>query len=142
MVAIPEIVKRAIPFIACTIEIIATASCFYMYDHIADGHSSTVASGYSPKHYKVNLEYYSLVSLFMFGMISLIMAIAELGLVFMPQYFKFVDSTILRAVIYILTGVAIIGTSADLGIAAGSMQFIIATVMIIIYLLENGINCK
>ncbi|EAX88646.1 hypothetical protein TVAG_023290 [Trichomonas vaginalis G3] len=78
----------------------------------------------------------------MYGMISLVMAVAELGLVFISQYFKFVDSVILRALIYILTGVAILGTSNDLGIAAASMQFIIAVVMVIIYFLENGFKCE
>lgn len=142
MVAVPDIVKRVIPFIAFAVEVIAGASCFYMYDKSNYGDANKVESGYAPKYYGVNASYYVLCSLFIYGLISLVMAVCELGLVIVPQYFKFVDSVILRVVIYVLTGIAILGTSADLGIAAASMQWIISLVMLIVYFLENGCKCN
>jgi hypothetical protein len=85
----------------------------------------------------VNNGWYYGYSLFAFGLISLLFAVAELGLIIKPDWFSFVDSPILRAVIYVLKGIATLGTSNDLGIAAGSLEIIIGAVMIIFFVYKN-----
>jgi hypothetical protein len=60
------------------------------------------------------------------------------GLILKPDWFSFVDSAVLRAVIYILKRIATLGTSNDLGIVAGHLEIIIDAVMLIFFIYKNG----
>ena len=132
--------KKIVCIIAACVDIIVGASCFYHYDRIH--HDSHLESGWEPEHVWVNQGYFILFSLFMFGLIGLIFAVIEIGLFIVPQFFEFANSMVLRGVIYVLVGIAVLGTSADLGIAAGSMSIIVGAVMLILGFIETGFNCK
>jgi hypothetical protein len=121
----PELV---IGILAFCIEVIAGAAYFYSYES-TDG---KIHSGWKPAEYSINAWWYMSYSVFCFGLISLLFAVAELGLIIKPDWFSFVDSPILRAVVYILKGIATLGLSNDLGIAAGAMEIIIGAVMLIL----------
>jgi hypothetical protein len=126
-----------IGILAFCIEVIAGAAYFYSYE----SHSGKIRTGWKPGDYSINAWWYMSYSVFCFGLISLLFAIAELGLIIQPEWFSFVDSPILRAVVYILKGIATLGMSNDLGIAAGSMEIIIGAVMLIfaiINLIKGG----
>ena len=153
------LVKKIVCILAACIQIIVAAACFYQYDWNADVHYDTsIDSGWAPpKHYDkwdpkdpddrrnytwVNYGYFIQFSLFMFGLIALIFAIIEIGLFIVPQFFEFANSMVLRGVVYILVGIAVLGAANDLGIAAGSMSIIIGAVMLILGFIETGFNCK
>ena len=105
----------------------------YFNDYSNHGNCDGIKSGYSPsKGYSVNSCHYYNFSLLAFGIISLLFAICELGLAIAPDKFKFVDSDVLRGVVYILKGIATLGVSNDLGIAAGSMEIIVGAVLLIL----------
>ena len=134
------LIKKIVCILAACIQIIVGASCFYTYDK---GHwDNHLDSGWAPKHVGVNIGYFYGFALFMFGLIALIFAVIEIGLFIVPQFFEFANSMVLRAVVYILVGIAVLGTSADLGIAAGSMSIIIGAVMLVLGIIEGGLNCK
>jgi hypothetical protein len=122
--------------LAFCIEVIAGAAYFHDYQT----YQGKLQSGYSPSFWwrTINWGWYASYSIFCFGLISLLFAIAELGLIVVPQYFGFVDSPVLRAVVYILKGIATLGVSNDLGIAAGSMEIIIGVVMLVYVIFTGG----
>ena len=140
------LVKKILCVLAACVEIICGASCFYTYDQIRwsdDG----LSRGYSPDGEKdghkwygsfVNETYFVKFSLFMFGLIALIMAVIEIMLLIdcVAKYVEFAASMVLRAIIYVLTGIAILGTANDLGIAAGSMSIIVGGIMLILSIFE------
>lgn len=131
----PELILSTLAF---CIQIIAGASFFNVFRSGGKLHG-----GHSPGSGKwVNMEFYNSYSVFCFGLISLFFAIAELGLVIKPELFAFVDSMILRAVIYFLKGIATLGTSGDLGIAAGSMEIIIGVTMVVFVIFRSALNCQ
>ncbi|KAH0790847.1 hypothetical protein GPJ56_005268 [Histomonas meleagridis] len=127
-------IQTVISILAFCIEVIAGAAYFCVFET-----GGTVKAGWKPKSNR-NVLYYVSYSYLCFGLINLVFAIAELGLIFVPKYFSFVDSPILRGVYYALNGIATLGVAADLGIAAGSMQMIIGVVMIIVAIVTGG--CK
>jgi hypothetical protein len=130
--------QLAIGLLAFAIEVIAGTAYFYVYN----SHHNGIQSGFKPAWLGggVNMGWYGSYSIFCFGLISILFAVAELGLLFAPQYFGFVDSPVLRAVVYILKGIATLGVSNDLGIAAGSLEIIIGVVMILFVLLTGGLG--
>ena len=143
------LVKKIVCILAACVQIIVGAACFYQYDY--NGESGKLHSGYEPpKHGHdrdhwygwVNSHYFIQFSLFMFGLIGLIFAVIEIGLFIVPQFFEFANSMVLRGVVYVLVGIAVLGAANDLGIAAGSMSIIIGAVMLILGFIETGLNCK
>lgn len=127
--------KEILMLLAFAIEIIAAGAYFNSY------YSNTeVRTG---RHLRSIQGWYLSYSVFCFGLISIIFAICEIGLVFFPQYFKFVDSMMLRAIIYILKGIATLGVSGDLGIAAGALELAIGVAMLIYAFIKDGVlSCK
>ena len=114
------------------VQVIVCAAYFNEYSHRSC--DSSIKSGYAPneKYGSVNFCHYFNFSLLAFGIISVLFAICELGLAIAPDKFKFVDSDVLRGVVYILKGIATLGVSNDLGIAAGSLEIIVGAVLLIL----------
>jgi hypothetical protein len=142
----PELVISVLAF---CIQVIAAAAYFYAYD----AYHGDITSGLAPKGGSKdgkggiwgywrnwNFGFYASYSVFCFGIMSVLFAVAELGLIIKPDWFSFVDSPVLRAVIYILKGVATLGVSNDLGIAAGSMEIIIGAVMLAYAIFKGGLG--
>lgn len=128
-------VKEVLMLLAFAIEVIAGGAYFNSYYS-----NSEVKTG---RHLKAIQGWYLSYSVFCFGLISLIFAVFEIGLVFFPQYFKFVDSMMLRSIIYILKGIATLGVSGDLGIAAGALELAIGAAMLIYSFITDGVlSCK
>lgn len=130
----PELIFSAL---SVCIQVIVCGSYFNMFQS-----GAKIRGGYSPGKGKwANMGFYNSFSLFCYGMISLFFAIAELGLVLKREWFYFIDSIVLRAVVYCIKGIATLGTSGDLGITAGSMEIIMGVVMIVYFIVRNGLNC-
>ena len=123
-----------IGILAFCIQVIAAGSYFNVFH----GHGR-LHGGHSPDAGKwANMNFYHSYSVFCFGITSVLFAVAELGLLLKPEWFGFVESMILRGVVYCIKGIATLGTSGDLGIAAGSMELIIGVVMIVYCLVKGG----
>jgi hypothetical protein len=145
--------KTIITALAFCIQVIAGAAYFWTYDHNTwDGawklrnNSGGQGKSFCPMshqtwvgHYFVwcNTAYYAAASLFLLGILSLLLAIAELVIVFAADKAKFLDSFILRGVVYIVKGIIKLGTANDLGLAAGSMEIIIGAIMVICVILQK-----
>lgn len=114
----------------CT-NVIAAAAFFYNFE----GHGK-IYSGHAPDEGWWNYGYYVSFSLFAFGLICLIFAVIEILLLIIPDKLSFIDSPILRGVVYIITGIAVLGCANDLGIAAGALQLIIGLAMVIFGILK------
>jgi hypothetical protein len=133
-------VNWVIGILAFCIEVIAGAAYFYQYDHTA-GHNG-IHSGCTPKEAVGwwgcnNMAWYASYSLFGFGLISLLFAVAEIGLLLKPDWFAVVDSYVLRGIVYIIKGIATLGVSGDLGIAGGALELIIGAVELIFGILQK-----
>lgn len=129
-----------VSILAFIIEIITCASYFNMFSgkgRVKTGHKPSDGGGWG------NMGYYCDFSVFALGILSLTFAIVELlmvlrGFVSALQSIKFLEileSPILRGVVYIVKGIATLGTSGDLGIAAGSLELIIGVVIIVLSLM-------
>ena len=143
-------VDQVLAVLAFCINIIAAAAYFNMFV----GEASDVHTGCDPgreagwypngpnRHWEggkyCNQGYYLNFSLFALGLCCLLFAVAEIGLMIKPDWFKFVDSPILRGIVYIISGIAVLGCSGDLGIAAGSLQLIIGVVLIVYFVIIKG----
>ena len=89
--------------------------------------------GCGPRDWNCNNHtfYHSATSVVM-TIIALAFAIFELGIVFKGHWFTSIKNRLFRAALYLLQGVMTLGVMSDLGIAAGSIEIIVAAVMIII----------
>jgi hypothetical protein len=137
-----ESYKHVFRVLAFNIQVIAAASYFYHFDKI--GHGSEVQTGRAPKNPAgfINVGWYRSYSLFAFGTISLILAVCELTSIVGRQLFLFMDSMVVRGGIYILKGIATLGTSNDLGVAAGSMEIILGGTLILAVFVESCLECR
>ncbi|OHT12591.1 hypothetical protein TRFO_03611 [Tritrichomonas foetus] len=128
-------VEQVLACLAFAINIIAAAAYFNMFESHTD-----VETGCNPGNYGrfCNASFYMAFSVFALGLVCLIFAIAELGLMIKPDWFSFVDSPFLRGIVYILSGIAVLGASGDLGIAAGALQMIIGVVLIVYFVVIKG----
>ena len=79
-----------------------------------------------------NYSFYACCTSFIMTIVALAFAIFELGIVFKGQWFTSIKNRLFRAALYLLQGVMTLGVMSDLGIAAGSIEIIVAAVMIII----------
>ena len=144
--SLPGWAEKVIIAIAFCSQILSAATYFFAYDHRGYKYSDGLTTGCAPNpsrnpsnnchSYSVNMGWYYEYSMFCFGIISLFFAIAEVGLLIKKEWFSFVDSAILRSVIYILKGIATLGLSNDLGVASGIIEIIIGAVMLILELLH------
>lgn len=120
-------IETVLCILAFCINVIAAAAYFYNFDGDAKIHS-----GYEPsKHGSRNSYFYYNFSMFAFGLICLIFAIIEILLIFIPDKLTMVDSPLLRGIVYIISGIAVLGLANDLGIAAGALQMIIGVALVI-----------
>ena len=130
-------VEQVLAILAFCINVIAAAAYFNMFR--AEGE---VHAGHDPNSHW-NIYYYSNFSLLALGLCCLFFAVAEIGLMIKPDWFSFVESMILRGIVYIISGIAVIGASGDLGIAAGALQLFIGVVLIVYFIIKSGMaGCK
>ena len=131
-------VTKCIAVLAFCSQVLSGAAYFYYFDKGNFG-KTEIHVGYSPEHYAgINASFYIAYSLFVFGLFSLFFAVVEIGLLIFPQYFSFVKSPLLRSIIYILKGIATLGASADLGIAAGIIEMFTGVVLFVLTLITGS----
>ena len=131
-------VTKIIAVLAFCSQVLSGTAYFLYFDK---GHfgKTTIHIGYAPDQTPgINVSFYLAYSLFVFGLLSLFFAIAEIGLLLFPQFFGFVKSPFLRSILYMLKGIATLGASADLGIAAGIIEMFTGFVLFLITLLTGG----
>lgn len=136
-----DILAKVIIALAFASQVISGAAFIYQYDHSGRG-AHGVETGCPPGGdrrcpFSINSGWYSAVSLIVFGVMSFFFAVAEVGLLFFPKYFEFVNSDVLRACVYVIKGVACLGVANDLGVAAGSIEIIVGGIMLIIFALKK-----
>jgi hypothetical protein len=139
--------KVILGLLAFCVQVIAAAAYFYLYDHMV-WDTVKIFRGYAPNRpcgvWRSDGDYncgpwisggwYAAYTVFAFGILSLIFAIVELVLVFMPIDIikELFGSDGLRAIVYIFKGLATLGVSNDLGVAAGSLEIIVGGILIIL----------
>lgn len=123
-------IETVLCILAFCINVIAAAAYFFNFRGGQD-----ISSGHAPKEHghktDYNLWFYVEFSRFAFGLICLIFAVIEILLIFIPDKLTMVDSPLLRGIVYIISGIAVLGCASDLGIAAGALQMIIGVVLVI-----------
>ena len=140
-VSIGDPIEFVFALLSFCIQIISGAAYLNMFE--SDGE---VKTGYSPSSDYGrfgNSTYYANFSMLAFGLISLFFAVVEFFIMIAGcwakgrEVFKVFDSMILRGIVYVVKGIATLGASGDLGIAAGAMEMIVGAAMII-YALVTG----
>lgn len=123
--------------VLCIIAVCTNAIAASAYYINFDG-DQKITSGYPPKRndrwdwvQEKNLGFYINFSRFSLGLICIVFGIIEILLIFIPEKMSFLDSTLLRGIVYAFSGLAVLGCANDLGIAAGALQMIIGAVMIV-----------
>jgi hypothetical protein len=101
-------------------QVIAAASYFYHYNRI--GHGWEVKIGFAPNDPGgfVNAEWFESYSIFALGLFSLVLAVSGFGILLAEDWF--LDRMHIFGIVFILKGLATLGTSNDLGVAAGSIE--------------------
>ena len=134
--------NRLIAVLCFCAEVLSGASYFFFFDKGNFGKTEIHVGNAPEKYVGINSNFYMAYSLFVFGLISLIFAVAELGLLLFPQFFGFAKSPLLRSLLYILKGIATLGTSADLGIAAGIIEMFAGVVVFLLAALTGNLLSK
>ncbi|KAK8890453.1 hypothetical protein M9Y10_035229 [Tritrichomonas musculus] len=127
-------VETVLCILAFCINVIAATAYFYNFYG-----GQKITSGYSPDGKKgkwdykkdANIGFYLDFSRLALGLVCLIFAIIEILLIFIPDKLTMVDSPLLRGIIYIISGIAVLGCANDLGIAAGALQMAIGLALVI-----------
>ena len=98
----------------------------------------SIHSGFSVERYTaaVNMGFYLNISVLCWCIISILLAIVEIGLMLDVKFFERFRIAFVRPVIYIIMGVATLGVCADLGIATGTLTIIAGIVWLIIEILS------
>lgn len=119
--------------LAVCIDAIAAAAYYLNFDG-----DQKITTGYAPRRgdridwvKEANIFFYINFSKFALGLICIVFGIIEILLIFIPEKLSFLDSCLVRGIVYAFSGIAVLGCSNDLGIAAGILQMIIALVMIV-----------
>ncbi|KAH0785776.1 hypothetical protein GPJ56_010338 [Histomonas meleagridis] len=130
-----KVVVLSIDFIlaiAACIALILVAATYitYLNKHWWGG---SIKVGCSPKDaWGCNSAFYASCTSVIMTITALCFAIFEIGIIFKGAWFTSIKNRLVRAVFYLLQGMMTLGMMNDLGIAAGSIEMIVAGVMIII----------
>lgn len=84
-----------------------------------------------------NLQWFIGFTALVYALLSLFFVFTEVGLVFFDRFFKKLKSDALRGYIYVAKGVAILGLSGDLGIAAGTIEMAVGVVLIVMHIISS-----
>ena len=124
-----DIITLLFLFLAFCVDVIMGAAFFYDLNRI--GIHISIEAGYAPDAFHSNISFFNTLSLFIFGLTSLLLAISEILLFFIKEKLQFISSKILRGGIMIFIGIACLGVANDLGIAGGSMGIIVGAALVV-----------
>lgn len=118
----------------CAIVSNALILATYIYFLDKNYRSSHITTGYGPK-YSVNLNFFYMYTAILNVIFSIAAIVFEIIIMIKEQWFTSIKNRILRGSLYLIIGIVTLGICNDLGIAAGSIEIIVASVMIILELI-------
>ena len=118
----------------CAIVSNALILATYIYFLDKNYRSSHITTGYGPK-YSVNLNFFYMYTAILNVIFSIAAIVFEIIIMIKEQWFTSIKNRILRGSPYLIIGIVTLGICNDLGIAAGSIEIIVASVMIILELI-------
>ena len=111
--------------------ILCAVSLFLAFKKI-DFNLSTIKPGKGTNN--DDLSWFSGISIIFCGFLAVSIAIYEIMLLINPIKFKFYNYAILRVIVYLYLGIAIIGVSGDLGISASAFTLLNALLNFFVFM--------
>lgn len=112
------------------------ASATFIYALSKRGARGKIVTGYAPtyKSSQMNAAFFQGYARVLMAILSLGFLLFEILVIVRGQWFTTIRNRVIRGVLYLLKGIAALGSVGSLGIAAGSFEIIAAAVLIFIEL--------
>ena len=130
-----KVIKLDTPLAIATMLIQVLSGVAYIYYWNARSYifkEARLHTGIASNYWWINRNFFAAYVSLIFIVISFLFVAIEILLLVKPGMAKFLQVRFIRGVFYLLKGIATLGVSADLGVAAGSLEIVNGAVLIII----------
>ena len=112
------------------------AGSTYSYFLSKNKQSWTIRTGCEVEN-SCNIRFYYNFSSVAFATISFLYAIVEFLMIFQIKQLSKVDLSLVKAIVYIVDGICVLGICGDLGIAAGSLTMAAGVIWVVFFIIAQ-----